>query len=442
MQRGISRRALLGAGAGLAATGAVGLRRAGVEGVGEAEAAAATVEPVGKAPLLPPARIGLQLYSLRDAVADVGFAKVLETVAEIGFKQIEFAGYTQGSDPEITVQELRALLDANGLVAAGSHVSPSDDASMEKILDDAQVLGIPRVGISLLIPEGPPTTSGWQAAAEQYNHYGEIAVGRGVGFYLHNHFQEWAPLADDPNRRGMDVLLEETDPRLVDFQIDVFWAYVGRAQSNDSFDPLQDYVIPHLRRIPNFHVKDGRPREQEILDVGEGEIDFQTFFTTVFAQSPDEPEKHVYLWERDNAADHPRGSLAAARSSFVNMRHGLFVPAAPPAPPDPAVQCPPATAGFTAAVTKTAFRRSRTGRRTLRVTVKLGGPADVRARLTRGKRTLANTSRRLEAGTHTIDLPLRRTARRGNAKLKLTVSDGAGVSLRLRDKVRVPRSST
>ena len=436
MDRGISRRALLGGGAGLAATAAIGLQRVpGPDAAGEAEAA--MVGPVAKGSLLPPERIGLQLYSVREAVADLGFAKVFETLAEIGFKQVEFAGYTQGSSPEITLQELRALLDANGLVGAGSHVSPSDDASMEKILDDAQVLGIPRVGLSLLTPAGPPTTSGWKAAAERYNHYGEIAARRGFGFYLHNHFQEWLPTADNPNRRGMDVLFEETDPRLVDFQIDIFWAHVGRAQSNDRFDPLKDYVIPNLHRIVHFHVKDGRPRENEMTDVGEGEIDFQSFFDTVFAQATDQRDRHVYLWERDNAAEHPRGPLAAARSSFVNMRYGLFVPAAP-APAPGAVECAP-PAGFTASVVRTGFRRTRTGRRVLRVTLKLGGPADVSARLVRGRRTLAARSRRLEAGTRTVDLALPRAARRGGARLDLTVSNGAGVSLRLRDRVRVPR---
>ena len=428
-ERGISRRGLLGAGAGVAAAAALGGRGSAPVGAEAAEAAGA----LAKRSLLPPERIGLQLYSVREAIADVGFAKVLETVAEIGFKQIEFAGYTQGSDPEITLKELRALLDANGLVAAASHVSPGDDASMEAILDDAAVLGIPRVGISLVLPEGPPTTSGWQSAAEQFNHYGELAARRGFGFYLHNHFEEWLPVADAPDRRGMDILLEETDPKLVEFQLDIFWAYVGRAQSGDAFDPLHDYVIPHRHRIPMFHVKDGVPRTADIRDVGEGEIDFQAFFSTLFAQSRDQDQKHLYLWERDNAADHPRGPLAAARSSYVNMRHGLFAPAV-----GDSAECGAAPA-FTAAVSATSVRRSRTGRRRVRATLDLGAPAEVTARVTRGRRTLAATTRRLERGTRILDLALPRATAAGLAHLDLTVSNGSGVSLRLRDSIRLPK---
>lgn len=418
--RGISRRALFGAGAGVAAGAALGLRAGGA--TGEAAAAGA----VAKQSLLPPERIGLQLYSVRDAVAEQGFAKVLETLAEIGFKRVEFAGYTQGTGP-ITTKELRALLDANGLIAAGSHVSPGNDESMKAILDDAAVLGIPDVGISLVVPEGPLTTSSWQTVAEDFNRYGELARQRGVGFYWHNHFEEWFPVVDAPGKRGMDILLESTDPKLVHWECDIFWAYVGRAQSGENFDPLLDYVIPQRDRIKLFHVKDGRPREAQFTDVGEGEIDFQALFTTLFSQAPGLRERFVYLWERDNAGDHPRGPLAAARSSFVNMRYGLFQPAGG------AVDCGPA-AGFTAAVTSTSVR----GRR-VRVKLELGAPAQVAARVTRGRKTLGSANRQLAAGSRTIDVRLPRRATAGAATLNLTISNGAGVTLQLRDPLRLPK---
>ena len=417
--RGISRRALLGGTVGVAATAAVGSRVAGAAGDGVTRAASARS-------LLPPERIGLQLYSVRTAVAEQGFAKVLETVAEIGFKQIEFAGYTQGTGP-ITLQELRALLDANGLIPAGSHVSPSDDASMETILDEAEILGLPQVGLSLLTPSGPPSVAGWKAAAEQYNRYGELAAKRGIGFYLHNHFQEWFPTADDPSRRGMDVLLEETDPRFVFFELDIFWAHVGRSQSGGGFDPLTDYAIPHRDRYKLFHVKDGLPDSAQILDVGEGEIDFQHFFTELFAQSKGEVGKHLYLWERDSADDHPRGALAAARSSFVNMRYGL-VPA----------KGSGAATGFKATIAGTAFGTTKRGRRRLRVKLRLNRGARVTATLTRGGKTLATATRNVKKGSRAVNLRVPRSAGPGPAKLRVAVSDGTGVRLVMRDVVRVP----
>src|SRR3954470_4677191 len=190
-QRKLSRRGLIGAAAGLGAAAALTTR------TGQALGATAKITP--DAGILPSDRIGLQLYSVRDSVSSLGFAKVLEALARIGFKYVEFAGYTQGTTPEITPAQLRDLLRANGLSAIGSHVSPSDDASMQQILDDAQAIGIPNVGISFEVPSGL-TTSGWAALADQWNHYGQMAAARKVGFYLHNHFQEWALCPDNPTK--------------------------------------------------------------------------------------------------------------------------------------------------------------------------------------------------------------------------------------------------
>ena len=120
-QTTLSRRRLLGVGAGAAAALAVG-RAAGT-------ANAAPGDGFYGSGILPSDRIGLQLYSVRDVLPSIGFARLFEALAEIGFKYVEFAGYTQGTTPEITVKQLRSLMDTYGLKGIGSHVSPSDDAS-------------------------------------------------------------------------------------------------------------------------------------------------------------------------------------------------------------------------------------------------------------------------------------------------------------------------
>jgi sugar phosphate isomerase/epimerase len=430
--KGLSRRGLLGAGVGVAAS-------ATLLGAARPDGASTAVGDGDVLSLLPEDRIGLQLYSVRDAVSEQGFDKVLAEVAAIGFKQVEFAGYTQGSSPEITVKELRALLDKYGLVAAASHVPPSDDASMQKILDDAEVLGLPQVGLSLLLPQGPLTTGAWKTAAQQYQHYGELAAKRGIGFYLHNHFQEWLATADDPATRGMDVLLAETDPRYVSFQLDIFWAHVGMAQSGNAFDPLTDYAIPQRDRFKMFHVKDGiydSPPAGEITDVGEGKIDFQRFFTELFKQSPDEVTKHLYLWERDNAADHPRGPLAAARASYANIRYALTQPAPAPGPALPIADCT-TPAGLAAALQSVRLRRTKRGRRVLALGLRLNGPAEVTVRVSRGRRTLARRTSKLGKGSPTLRLRLPRRTGKGPARLTVTVKGAGGSALTVRRAVRL-----
>ena len=85
----LTRKALLGASAGMAATVALNTRT----GAALAKAGSAgSVTP--DVPLLPSDRIGIHLYSVRDAVSEVGFASVLQALAKIGYKNVEFAGYS------------------------------------------------------------------------------------------------------------------------------------------------------------------------------------------------------------------------------------------------------------------------------------------------------------------------------------------------------------
>jgi sugar phosphate isomerase/epimerase len=401
----------------------------------------ATAGDAGARSLLPPERIGLQLYSVRNAISSDGFDKVFGTLAEIGFKQVEFAGYTDNSSPALTVKQLRGLLDKHGLKAAGSHVSATDDASMTKILDDAVVLGIPQVGNSLVLPSGAPTVDGWKGAAATANHYGELAAKRGMTYYLHNHFQEWAPCVDSPMQRGHDVLLAECDPRYVSLELDIFWCYVGAAQNNMAFDPLKDYAIPHRDRYKLFHVKDGVYDEKPagtITDVGEGKIDFQMFFTELFKQSADEPSKHLYLWENDNGGDHPRGALASARTSYVNMRYALVAPAAAVTDPGGTPDCPGPAATVAASVVRTTFRRTKAGRRVLRITLDVDEPITVAARLTRGGKTVARATRKLKKGIRTVNLGVPQAAPAGAVRLALTLTDTGGTTRTVQRALSLP----
>jgi sugar phosphate isomerase/epimerase len=334
----LTRRKLLGAGVGLAA---------GAVAVGEATAAPPT-DPTharsGGQPsalpaplaLLPADRLGIQLYTVRDKIAELGFGRVFELLAEIGLGHVEFAGLTEGSKL-ISPKKIRRLLDLNGLTGLGNASvtfsnPPLSDAAIERMLNDAETLGLPAIGVSFVNPAAN-TTAGWQAEAHKFNHYGALAAKRGMRFVVHNHFQEWAPLDDNPRGRGEDVLLGETDSRHVVFEMDIYWAFVGRWQTRNTlkFDPLRDYAIPHRHRYVNFHVKDGKTDQTggftdafgDIVDLGEGNIDYVGFFTDFLRHTTGEQPRHWYILERDNASDHPRGSLAAAQVSYLYLRYGI-----------------------------------------------------------------------------------------------------------------------
>ncbi|MEU6817935.1 sugar phosphate isomerase/epimerase [Streptomyces sp. NPDC046860] len=328
----LSRRGMLGVAAGATAAALLGAA---------APASAATTAPAASTagrgrPVLPPGRLGIQLYSLRDKVSTLGFAPVFAELEKYGYDEIEFAGYTQGSAGPITLAALRRLARDHGLNPIGSHVGYySDDPNaytfaqnLDRVLDDAQALGLKHIGTA----SGPfrygSTVDAWKRAAQEFNTYGAAARARGMKFYQHNHSDEFAFASDNPRVRLYDVLLAETDPGLVHLEMDIYWAYAGQFRFSKRpdgtpapFDPL-DYVLAAPHRYPLFHVKDGvsDPTNEfgyRMTDVGDGDIDYQRFISTV-THLRGGRQAHHWQAEHDNPAD----SLGFARRSSAYL-HSL-----------------------------------------------------------------------------------------------------------------------
>ncbi|PZF82469.1 sugar phosphate isomerase/epimerase family protein [Jiangella anatolica] len=308
----INRRRFLGAVAGTTMA---------VTAAGLAAPSAATA---AKGMLVPPGKIGIQLFTIRNLVSTLGFRVVFEELARIGYQNVEFAGYSSPAEPGITVPQIKQLLDDNGLTGIGSHVGLNAfRTNLELELDRAEILGLPFVGTANEpVTAANRTVAGYQAAAAEFNAFGAAAQARGLRWYQHNHQNEFRMAADDPSVRLYDVLLAETDPKLVFLEMDIYWAYVGQHIA-PGFDPI-DYVVANRLRYPLFHAKDGRrsaaANGYDIVEFGAGNIDFQRFYSTIGSRG-----RHYSLYEQDNAPNtspDAGGALGAAERSFDAI-HGL-----------------------------------------------------------------------------------------------------------------------
>jgi sugar phosphate isomerase/epimerase len=229
-------------------------------------------------------RIGLQLYTVRDAAAK-DLPGTLARVAQIGYRDVEFAGYHGRS-----AQEIRDLLERTGLRAPSSHIPFAElTGNWKKTLDDAKVIGHEYLTIPWLGDAQRGSIEDWKRTASLFNTRAFEAKGAGLKFAYHNHDFEFRTVG---GLVPMDVLLAETDPTLVSFEMDLYW--VVRAAR----DPLE-YLAKYPNRFSMFHAKDSAgPPDHRMVSVGSGIIDFKH----ILAEGQRIGVRHVFV-EHDNPAD-------------------------------------------------------------------------------------------------------------------------------------------
>lgn len=250
------------------------------------------------------AKVGLQLYTVRDLMKQ-DFEGTLANVAQIGFREVEFAGYF-----DHTPAQVRAILDKNGLTSPATHVSyDSTGDGWDSTLHTARLVGHEFVVCAWINEEVRKTPDDWQRVCDRFNRAGQAAHDAGLQFAYHNHNFEFVPLAD--GRRPYDLLLEHTDPKLVRLEVDLFWITFGGA------DPLA-YFTKYPGRFPLVHVKDmmSKPApdvtpDKVMADVGRGSIDWKG----IFAHSSQGGIEHYFV-EHDQPAD----PLASIRTSYQYLR--------------------------------------------------------------------------------------------------------------------------
>lgn len=210
-------------------------------------------------------RIGLQLYSVRQALAADPWG-TLEKIADMGYTTIEAANHNALNDPGVgfgvPAAELRSKLDSLGLSIVGCHINPLDVSILPGVLEYQAELGNTFFGCDIeFFPYGDRDYI--LRRAETFNQIGELARDHGMHFYYHNHFQEFQRCGD---QYVYEIILENTDPELVKLELDTYWMYRGGQ------DPLE-WMERYADRIILLHQKDFPKDSPQPLDLYDGVFD-------------------------------------------------------------------------------------------------------------------------------------------------------------------------
>ena len=235
-------------------------------------------------PYLRPARrverIGLQLYSLRDA-ARVDLARTLADIAAIGYREVELLDSMRNFG--MPAARLRQVLDGLRLRAPSTHISTEALDDLPRLVGEAQTLGHAYVVVaSLPLEPATATMDAYRRWADRLNTAGETLRRSGLWLAFHNEQEVFAEINDQV---PYDVLVERTDPAHVRLQLDTGNAAMGGR------DPLP-YMERYADRYWLFHLKDAmRLGATHDAELGTGIVNLRR----LLARTGPLTDRHVYV---------------------------------------------------------------------------------------------------------------------------------------------------
>jgi sugar phosphate isomerase/epimerase len=250
------------------------------------------------------AAIGLQLYTLRDSIP--GDPKgVLKKVAGFGYKELETYAYNDGKIFGMPFGDFGKYVKDLGMKVVSGHYGLDlvKGDKWEKAVADAKSIGQKYMILPYLMEGDRKTIDDYKKVCEIMNKAGEVCRKNGIRFGYHNHAFEFEQLE---GQTPYDVLLKETDQKVVGMELDLYWVVrAGR-------DPLKMFE-QNPGRFEQWHVKDmDKTDKDRNADIGTGAIDFKA----IFAKAKQSGMKHFYIEQES----YPGAPIDSVEASIKNLK--------------------------------------------------------------------------------------------------------------------------
>jgi len=242
------------------------------------------------------------MYTLRDFTktpADI--AATMRKVSAIGYRAVQLSALG-----EIDTRELKSILDGEGLQVCATHVAYErlrDD--LPAVIEEHRLLECRYVAIGSM-PGGYRSAEGYAQFAKEASQVAARMQEAGLVFGYHNHSFE---LEKYGGRTGLDILFEESDPKVFTMEIDTYWIQHGGG------DPAA-WIRRAAGRIPLVHLKDMGivDGKQVMAEVGEGNLNWPAILDSCRAAGVE-----WYIVEQDTCRRDPFESLAISLKNLRDM---------------------------------------------------------------------------------------------------------------------------
>lgn len=209
-------------------------------------------------------KLGAESFTIIDDIT-ADLEGTLAKLQALDFKYLEWLNRNSSTNIGIggrTPQEARKLLAGYGITVVGAIASDApnwktfylDTDAVKRVIDWYQELGCTTFGTAI---DFFPDLDFLERRLEAYNKIGGICKAAGMSFMYHNHSHEWADLE---GKTVFDRIVEGTDPELVGFDVDTYWAYRGNVDPTGLIRKLG-------RRVKSIHVKDFPVHREEFRDI-------------------------------------------------------------------------------------------------------------------------------------------------------------------------------
>jgi sugar phosphate isomerase/epimerase len=260
--------------------------------------------------------LGLQLYSVREFLPK-DYKGTLQQLGAMGYREVEAAGFY--NHPATEVKE--AMKQA-GLRCVSSHHSLQQLQAPDDVIRFGRELGLEYIICSSPMVRDSPKTKGlswvagietmsaddWRWNADQLNRIGERVRAEGILFGYHNHYAEFH---EHDGFLPYEVLLQQTDPKLVAMEMDCGWVVIGGHKPEDFLTRYPDrYVMLHIKE---FRMEGWKPGDEPVsTEMGRGSIDY----ASIFAAAKKAPIRHIFV-EQEAFPDMPAMDALKADAEWL-----------------------------------------------------------------------------------------------------------------------------